>query len=64
MGYPGLITDFDATQPDLTNIHGMLGLMLTPWGKVVPVSRSTDRTRSEELQKLCEKVIGSVTLRR
>ena len=63
-GYPGLITDFDATQRDLANIHGMLGLMLTPWGKIVPVSCSADRGRTEDLQAVCEKVIGSVSLRR
>jgi len=30
-GYPGLITDFRATQRDLADIHDVLGLMLTPW---------------------------------
>jgi hypothetical protein len=41
-----------------------LGLMLTPWGKVVPVSCSSDHAPSAELQRLCEKVITSVSLRR
>ncbi len=63
-GYPGLMTDFSATQRDLANIHGVLGLMLTPWGKVVPVSCSSDHAPSAELQRLCEKVITSVSLRR
>jgi len=63
-GYPGLITDFSATQHDLANIHGVLGLMLTPWGKVVPVSCSSDHAWSAQLQSLCEKVITSVSLRR
>jgi len=63
-GYPGLITDFSATQRDMANIHGVLGLMLTPWGKVVPVSCSWDHASSAELQSLCEKVITSVSLRR
>jgi hypothetical protein len=63
-GYPGLITNFSATQRDLANIHGVLGLMLTPWGKVVPVSCSSDHAPSAELQRLCEKVITSVSLRR
>ena len=63
-GYPGLITDFSATQRDLANIHGVLGLMLTPWGKVVPVSCSSDHASFVELQSLCEKVITSVSLRR
>ena len=63
-GYPGLITDFSATQRDLANIHGVLGLMLTPWGKVVPVSCSWDHASSADLQSLCEKVITSVSLRR
>jgi hypothetical protein len=63
-GYPGLITDFSATQRDLANIHGVLGLLLTPWGKSVPVSCSSDQTTSAELQALCEKVITSVSLRR
>jgi hypothetical protein len=48
----------------LANIHGVLGLMLTPWGKVVPVSCSWDHSSSAELQSLCEKVITSVSLRR
>ncbi len=63
-GYPGLVTDFSATQRDLANIHGVLGLMLTPWGKVVPVSCSSDHAPTAELQSLCEKVITSVSLRR
>jgi hypothetical protein len=63
-GYPGLITDFRATQRDLADIHGVLGLMLTPWGKVVPVSCTSDHAWSAELQSLCEKVITSVSLRR
>ncbi len=63
-GYPGLIADFSATQRDLANIHGVLGLMLTPWGKTVPVSCSSDHAWSAELQAVCEKVITSVSLRR
>jgi len=63
-GYPGLITDFSATQRDLADIHGVLGLMLTPWGKVVPVSCSSDHAASQDLQAVCEKVITSVSLRR
>lgn len=63
-GYPGVIVDFNATQRNLANIHGMLGLMLTPWGKVVPVSCSSDHASSAELQTVCEKVITSVSLRR
>ncbi len=63
-GYPGLITDFKATQRDLADIHGVLGVMLTPWGKVVPVSCSSDHAASAELQAVCEKIITSVTLRR
>ncbi len=63
-GYPGLITDFNATQRDLANIHGVLGLMLTPWAKIVPVSCSSDHAASEELKTVCEKVITTVSLRR
>ena len=63
-GYPGLITDFSATQRDLANIHGVLGLLLTPWGKIVPVSCSSDHASTAELPALCEKVITSVSLRR
>ena len=63
-GYPGLITDFRATQRDLADIHGVLGLMLTPWGKVVPVSCSSDHAPSQDLQAVCEKIITSVSLRR
>ncbi len=63
-GYPGLITDFSATQRDLANIHGVLGLLLTPWGKIVPVSCNSDHASTAELQALCEKVITSVSLRR
>ena len=63
-GYPGLITDFSATQRDTANIHGMLGLVLTPWGEVVPVSCSSDHAATADLQSLCEKVITSVTVRR
>jgi len=33
-GYPGLVTDFSATQRDLADIHGVLGLVLTPWEKL------------------------------
>ncbi|HTS37245.1 MAG TPA: hypothetical protein VMH04_16330 [Candidatus Solibacter sp.] len=63
-GYPSLIADFNATQRDLANIRGMLGLMLTPWGKTVPVSCSSDHVSATELQAVCEKVITSVSLRR
>ncbi|HEY6372647.1 MAG TPA: hypothetical protein VIX37_18860 [Candidatus Sulfotelmatobacter sp.] len=63
-GYPGLITDFYATQRDTADLHGMLGLVLTPWGKVVPVNCSSDRASTAELQSVCEKVITSVTVRR
>ncbi len=63
-GYPSLITNFNATQRDLADIHGVLGLMLTPWGKVVPVSCSWDHGPSPPLQALCEKVVTSVSLRR
>ena len=62
-GYPSLIAEFSATQRDLANIHGVLGLMLSPWGKVVPVSCSTDQI-DPEWQALCERVITSVSLRR
>jgi hypothetical protein len=63
-GYPGMIADFSATQRDLADIHGVLGLILTPWGKVVPVSCTSDHAPSAELQSLCENVISSVSLRR
>jgi len=63
-GYPGMVVDFSATQRDLADMHGMLGLILTPWGKVVPVSCSSDHPPGAELQSLCEKVITSVSLRR
>ena len=62
-GYPSVIVEFGATQRDLANIHGVLGLMLTPWGKVVPVSCDSDQN-SPKWQSLCEKVITSVSLRR
>jgi hypothetical protein len=63
-GYPSLITDFSATQRDLADMHGVLGMMLTPWGKIVPVSCESDHAPSVELQALCERVITSVSLRR
>jgi hypothetical protein len=63
-GYPGLVTEFSATQRDLADIQGVLGLVLTPWGKVVPVSCSSDHAWSPQLQSLCEKVITSLSLRR
>ncbi len=63
-GYPGLITDFNSAQRDMANIHGVLGLILTPWGKAVPVSCSWDHASSAELQEMCEKVVTSVSLRR
>jgi hypothetical protein len=63
-GYPGLVADFSATQRDMADIHGVLGLILTPWGKVVPVSCSTDHVMSQQLQSMCERVITSVSLRR
>ncbi|HEY6337404.1 MAG TPA: hypothetical protein VIW68_02820 [Candidatus Sulfotelmatobacter sp.] len=63
-GYPGRMIDFSATQRDLADIRGVLGLILTPWGKVVPVSCTSDRGSSAETQSLCEKIITSVSLRR
>lgn len=63
-GYPSLITSFNATQRDLADIHGVLGLMLTPWGKIVPASCSWNDGSAPTLQALCEKVVTSVSLRR
>ena len=63
-GYPGMIVDFSATQRGLADMHGMLALILTPWGKVVPVSCASDHAPSAELESLCEQVITSVSLRR
>jgi hypothetical protein len=63
-GYPSLITTFSATQRDLADIHGVLGLMSTPWGKIVPVSCSWDHGSAATLQALCEKVVTSISLRR
>lgn len=67
-GYPGSLTNFSAKQRDLSNIRGVLGLILTPWGKVVPISCASDRTSDHgstaEMQTLCEQIITSVSLRR
>jgi hypothetical protein len=63
-GYPGVIADFHATQRDMANIQGMVGLLLSPWGKVVPVSCSSDREFNQQSRSLCEKAIASVRLRR
>ncbi len=63
-GYPSMIADFSATQRDLADVHGVLGLMLTPWGKVVPVSCSWDRGPTSELESLCQKIVTSASLRR
>ena len=63
-GYPSLITNYNATQRDLADIHGVLGLMLTPWGKIVPVSCSWNDGSASALQSLCERVVTSVSLRR
>jgi len=63
-GYPGLIAGYNATQRDMANIHGILGLILTPWGKVVPVSCSSDHPFTAELRETCEKVVTSITVRR
>jgi hypothetical protein len=63
-GYPGSMTNFSATQRDLSNIHGVLGLILTPWGKVVPISCTSDHGSTSEAQTLCEQIIASVSLRR
>jgi hypothetical protein len=67
-GYPSLIADFSATQRDMADMHGVLGLMLTPWGKVVPVSCTWDHSSAErsavEVQALCDRVVTSVSLRR
>ncbi len=63
-GYPAMVVNFSATQRDMADMHGVLGLMLTPWGKVVPVSCTWDHSASAEKQALCEKIITSVSLRR
>jgi len=63
-GYPGMIVDFRATQRDMADMHGVLGLILTPWSKTVPISCTSDRTFTPELQAVCEKIITSVSLRR
>jgi len=48
----------------LSNIHGVLGLILTPWGKVVPISCTSDHGSTAQMQTLCEQIITSVSLRR
>jgi len=58
------MTNFDATQRGLANIRGVLGLILTPWGKVVPISCTSDHGSTAEMQTLCEQIITSVSLRR
>jgi hypothetical protein len=63
-GYPGLVTTFRATQRDLADLNGVLGMVLTPWGKVIPVSCESDGARSADLQALCEKIVTSVSVRR
>jgi hypothetical protein len=63
-GYPGLVVNFNSTHRDMANIHGILGLALTPWGKTVPVSCSSDHASSAEWQAVCEKVITSLSLQR
>ena len=67
-GYPGSMTNFDATQRGLANMRGVLGLILTPWGKVVPISCTSDHPSDHgsmaEMQTLCEQIITSVSLRR
>jgi hypothetical protein len=63
-GYPGSMTNFNATQRGLANIRGVLGLILTPWGKVVPISCTSDHGSTAEMQTLCEQIITSVSLRR
>jgi hypothetical protein len=68
-GYPGSMTNFNATQRGLANMRGVLGLILTPWGKVVPISCTSDHGSSDhgstaEMQTLCEQIITSVSLRR
>jgi hypothetical protein len=59
-----VLVEFDAMQRDLADIHGVLGLMLSPWGKVVPVSCTFDRGSTSEFQALCGQVITSLSLRR
>jgi hypothetical protein len=63
-GYPGSMTNFSATQRGLANLRGVLGLILTPWGKVVPISCTSDHASTAEMQTLCEQIITSVSLRR
>lgn len=63
-GYPGVIIAFKATQRDMANVQGALGLLLTPWGKTVPISCSSDVGMTETLHGVCEKVITSITVRR
>ncbi|HUA15479.1 MAG TPA: hypothetical protein VMG31_09285 [Verrucomicrobiae bacterium] len=62
-GYPSLVAEFNATQQDMADMHGLIGLLLTPWGKVVPVSCSSDQP-SADSKLLCETIVASVTLRR
>jgi hypothetical protein len=63
-GYPASITTFTATRRDLADMRGVLGLIITPWGKVVPISCTPDDASALEQQTLCEQIITSVSLRR
>jgi hypothetical protein len=60
--YPALITPFSSSGH--IAMTGSVAAVLTPWGKIIPVSCVYQSSDSSTLEGVCEQVLNSVRLRR
>jgi hypothetical protein len=60
--FPALITPFSSSGH--IAMTGSVAAVLTPWGKIIPVSCVYQTSDSSALERICEQVLTSVRLRR
>lgn len=62
-GHPALVTDFTATRADSTSMQGSLAMLLTEWGKVVPVVCEYDGSDAAVIESGCRRAIASIRIK-
>jgi hypothetical protein len=62
-GHPALVTDFTAARADGTSMQGTLAMLLTEWGKVVPVVCEYDGSDASVIESGCRRAIASIRIK-
>jgi hypothetical protein len=62
-GHPALVADFTAARADSTRMQGILAMLLTEWGKVVPVVCEYDGSDASVLESPCRRAIASIRIK-